>query len=78
MKYPGVRHVSVGLKETAGKPTEEIVFRVYVEMKKQASELAPHAIVPDSVLGVKTDVLVLPTPSVTDDTITSWLPWNCR
>jgi hypothetical protein len=29
----GVRHVTVGLKETAGTPTEEIVFRVYVERK---------------------------------------------
>ena len=67
MKYPGVRHVSVGLKETAGKPTEEIVFRVYVETKRPANELAQESMVPGSVLGVKTDVLVLPTPSLTDD-----------
>lgn len=67
MKYPGVRHVSVGLKETAGKPTEEIVFRVYVELKKPASELSPQSTVPESILGVKTDVLVLPTPSLSDD-----------
>ncbi len=67
MAYPGVRHVSVGLKETAGKPTEQIVFRVYVEKKLPANELPRKKVIPVEVLGVKTDVLVEPVPTLADD-----------
>ena len=67
-RYPGVRSVAVGLKETADQATEEIVFRVYVEEKKPPERLQPGETVPDKVLGVRTDVVLHPTPRLIEDT----------
>lgn len=67
MSYPGVRDVSVGLKETEDRATEEIVFRVHVEEKKPRGELPTSARIPGEVLGVPTDVVLEPRPTNTDD-----------
>ena len=58
MRFPGVRQVAVGLKETGDRLTEEIVFRVYVAQKLPPEQLAPEARIPPQVLGVPTDVVV--------------------
>ena len=56
-KIPGVIDVGVGFKETKGKSTEEIVYRVYVEEKKSINELPPEHVIPKEINGVKTDVV---------------------
>lgn len=56
-KFPHVLDVGVGVKETAGKLTEELCFRVYVSKKHKPKELSPSDLLPQSILGVKIDVL---------------------
>ncbi len=58
----GIRDIGVGLKETNDLATEEIVFRVYVDKKKPRAELADDEVIPTEIAGVKTDVLLEPTP----------------
>jgi hypothetical protein len=58
MRYPGVREVAVGVKQTDNKVTENVVFRVYVDEKKPLSQLPPGARIPKQLLGVPTDVVV--------------------
>lgn len=67
LRYPGVRDVSVGLKETADRATEDIVFRVHVEEKLPRDVLPRAAIIPAEVMGVRTDVVLVPRPSLEDD-----------
>ena len=67
MRYPGVRDVSVGLKETADRATEDIVFRVQVQEKIARDVLPRDAIIPAEVLGVRTDVVLVPRPIEEDD-----------
>ncbi|MEP7343634.1 MAG: hypothetical protein ABI877_00145 [Gemmatimonadaceae bacterium] len=67
MRYEGVGSVAVGVKETANNPTEEIVFRVYVAEKKAPDQLRPGAMIPTSVLGVRTDVIPPRTPIKSED-----------
>ncbi len=62
-RYPGVISVTVGVKETGDAVTQEVVFRVYVARKKSPAELAPGEMIPDQVLGVRTDVNELPIPT---------------
>jgi hypothetical protein len=66
-RYPGVRQAVVGLKETGGELTEEIVFRVDVVQKLPPEQLAPDARIPAHVLGVPTDVVVEPSPRLLAD-----------
>ncbi|MEO5817899.1 MAG: hypothetical protein ABIT20_21695 [Gemmatimonadaceae bacterium] len=68
MRYPGVRDVAVGVKETNDLATEHIVFRVYVDEKKPKGSLAPDAVIPPVVEGVATDVVLEPTAKLIDDT----------
>ena len=67
MRYPGVRDVGVGLKETNNRATEHIVFRVYVAEKRPPSELAEGELIPAQVLGVATDVVIEAAPRATVD-----------
>ncbi len=67
MRYPGVRDVSVGLKETDDLATEVIAFRVAVEAKMAPKELARGAMIPKEVLGVRTDVVLESTTSLAGD-----------
>lgn len=57
LKFPGVIGVGIGLKETNNELTNEGAFRVYVDRKKAPAELPPDQVIPDEVLGVKTDVI---------------------
>jgi hypothetical protein len=58
MRIPGVTRVAVGVRERAGRLTEEFVFRVHVEQKLPESALSREHIVPKAVRGVPTDVVV--------------------
>ena len=64
---PGVTHVSVGLKETGGRVTDQLAIRVYVDEKKPSGELRPTERVPADVEGVPTDVNVVETYDFTAD-----------
>jgi hypothetical protein len=57
LKIPGVIGVGIGLKETNNEITSEGAFRVYVDRKKAPTELPTDQLIPDEVLGVKTDVI---------------------
>lgn len=68
LKIPGVVGVGIGFKETEGKLTDDIVFRVYVREKKNEDLLPPSEIIPKIVQGVRTDVLVIEqTENLVDD-----------
>jgi len=58
---PGVTHVSVGLKETGGRVTDQLAIRVYVDEKKPPGDLAPAERIPPEVDGVPTDVNLVET-----------------
>jgi hypothetical protein len=67
VRYPGVTDVTVGLKETADRATDEIVFRVHVKEKIASADLPRAALIPKEILGVLTDVVLEPRPTNTDD-----------
>ncbi|HET8843441.1 MAG TPA: trypsin-like peptidase domain-containing protein, partial [Ktedonobacteraceae bacterium] len=54
LQRPGVTGVDVGYKYVNGNVTDEIVIRVHVEEKK---DVPPHEKIPETINGVKTDVL---------------------
>jgi len=56
LALPNVLHVSVGLKETGGKLSDQLCIRVYVKEKKRSEQLAAGETVPSEVNGVPTDV----------------------
>jgi hypothetical protein len=56
MRYPGVRHVSVGLKIRGNDLLWERSFHVYVDKKVSIDELGNDKIIPPDIDGVKTDV----------------------
>src|ERR1041384_4280799 len=60
LAIPGVVHVSVGLKETAGEVIDQLCIRVYVKDKKDPVELSPAELSPPDINGVPTDVNVVP------------------
>ncbi|WP_028981319.1 hypothetical protein [Sporocytophaga myxococcoides] len=60
MKTPGVINVAIGLKQKSGKLTDEIVFQVFVENKKDINSLSPEEVIPNEINGIKTDVLKVP------------------
>ncbi|MBA3870721.1 MAG: hypothetical protein H0X30_16400 [Anaerolineae bacterium] len=66
-KYPGVVSVEVGMKQTARQIIQELVFRVYVQQKVPADQLAPDEKIPDEIFGVKTDVIQVDVPRLTND-----------
>ena len=55
LKQPGVTGVDVGYKYVGGKPTDEVAIRVMVEKKKKS--VPEKEKVPETVDGVKTDVI---------------------
>jgi hypothetical protein len=63
-KLPNVVAMGIGMKETAGKFTDEIVIRVFVEQKISRDLIAPQDLIPAEINGIKTDVL---TPLVVTD-----------
>jgi hypothetical protein len=56
-KIPNVIAVGIGLKESKGKFTEEISYRIFVSKKKSESTLKAGEIIPPAFNGIKTDVL---------------------
>jgi hypothetical protein len=60
LQIPGVLGVGYGYKERGGQLTTETSFRVYVDQKKPTAALAPEHVIPDQVLGIKTDVIKIP------------------
>jgi hypothetical protein len=56
MRYPGVRHVSVGLKITGNDLIWERCFHVYVDEKKQGAVLSKEELIPEVIDGIRTDV----------------------
>jgi hypothetical protein len=59
LKIPGVHHVSIGLKETGGRITDQLCIRIYVEEKKDHSELHAHEVLPSEINGIPTDVNII-------------------
>ncbi len=60
MKFPNVVNVAIGLKETSGKLTDEIVFQVFVMEKVDKDSLDPSELIPKKIKGYKTDVVIVP------------------
>ena len=56
-KIPGVISLEVGFKEVGGKYTDQIVFRVIVEKKLAKSDVPEQNMIPDEIMGIKTDVI---------------------
>jgi hypothetical protein len=56
-KIPDVTAVGLGGRERAGRPTGEIVIKVFVKRKKPAAEVPPDQLIPASFEGVPTDVV---------------------
>jgi hypothetical protein len=59
MRLPGVNGVGIGGRVRGGKPTGEVVLKVFVGEKKPLSDLAPGEVVPPQFEGVPTDVVVM-------------------
>lgn len=57
LQLPDVVGVGIGLKEVAGKLTDQICFRVYLWDKKAASEIPSEQLIPNTIKGFATDVL---------------------
>jgi hypothetical protein len=57
LQYPNVHCVGVGVKETDGRLTEDLCFRVYVHKKLKRNALKKADRLPRSIMGVKVDVL---------------------
>src|SRR3954453_21853026 len=64
LQNPTVEDVGVGVKERAGELTDEVVFRGYVREKKPEEEVAPEHVVPTTIRGFSTDVLVVRHPEL--------------
>jgi hypothetical protein len=54
---PNVHSVGIGGRERAGKPTGEVVLKVFVRQKLPGDRLDPAAIIPASFEGIPTDVI---------------------
>ncbi|MFF3713055.1 hypothetical protein [Streptomyces phaeochromogenes] len=66
MRIPGVTGVGLGGRERAGRPTGEIVLKVFVRRKRPLAELTPSRTLPPQFEGVGVDVSEL--SGVTPDT----------
>jgi hypothetical protein len=53
---PGIVHVSVGLKETNGRITDQLCVRIYVKEKKGSDSLSASELIPPDIKGIPTDV----------------------
>jgi hypothetical protein len=56
MTRPGVTAVGLGGRERAGRPTGEVVIKVFVERKRPLAELSPGDALPERFEGVSVDV----------------------
>jgi hypothetical protein len=67
MQIPGVVGTAVGAKEVGGKLTDEIVFKIYVQKKKDIRSISQSEVIPEEILGIKTDVLEFGDTQLEDD-----------
>lgn len=56
-RLPGVQIVGVGGRERNGRPTGELVLKVFVERKKSRAALRPDEMIPEEFEGFRTDVV---------------------
>lgn len=56
-RLPNVHSVGIGGRERAGKPTGEVVLKVFVRQKLPSDRLDPAAVIPESFEGIPTDVI---------------------
>ena len=54
---PGIISVDIGVKETGGQGTDEIVFQILVDKKKNLQDLPPEQRIPPRINGIATDVI---------------------
>jgi hypothetical protein len=64
----GVFHVTIGLKEVAGRAGDTLCIKTYVRRKVEPADLSPDEIVPVMVGGVPTDVSEVPEIRLAADT----------
>lgn len=57
MTYPHVTGVGISEKITDGKRQDQICIRVYVDVKKDLSELKPEEVLPTELEGIPVDVI---------------------
>lgn len=57
MPLQGIISVNVGIKETGGQATGEVVFQILVDKKKSLSDLPPEQRIPPRISGILTDVI---------------------
>ena len=55
--FPNVIGVGVGRELAGGKPTGRVAIRVYVRKKLPKDQLAPNAVLPDTIEGLPVDVI---------------------
>src|SRR5215467_6788552 len=56
-RFPNVVGVGVGYEVIGGKLTDRVAIRVYVRQKLPKDQLAPDAILPDTLDGLPVDVI---------------------
>ncbi|HEY1307860.1 MAG TPA: trypsin-like peptidase domain-containing protein [Vicinamibacterales bacterium] len=61
-KIPNVTAIGLGGREREGRPTGEIVIKVFVKRKKPPHEVPPREMIPPQFQGVATDVVEMGTP----------------
>ncbi|MFO7679611.1 MAG: hypothetical protein R6X34_06125 [Chloroflexota bacterium] len=66
-QYPGVVSVEIGIKETGSKLTDDLAFRVYVTQKVPPDQLAPNQMIPNEIMGFKTDIIEYDIPVQTEN-----------
>ena len=67
LDVPGVTAVGLGGRERDGRPTGEVVLKVFVERKRPAAELTPGQLLPPEFEGIGVDVVELPEPTLEVD-----------
>lgn len=67
LHIPHVTGVGIGGRERNGRPTGEIVIKVFVERKKPVAEVPPEERIPPSFEGVPTDVVEMGPPVLIGD-----------
>src|SRR5947208_4042411 len=60
LTIPGVTAVGLGGRERAGRPTGEVVLKVFVARKRPAAELTPGETLPPQFEGIGVDVVEMP------------------
>jgi hypothetical protein len=57
LPLPGIISVDIGIKESGGQATGEVVFQILVDKKKSLHDLPPEQRIPPRIFGILTDVI---------------------